>query len=93
MNPGSMRLGSLTLASLIILAAAYGLNRGLFLGSKIFIDGQWFIKHCHYLYFTGVETHPARGGDSRWDLVPPAPPGSVGDLGRADELHCPVFYR
>jgi hypothetical protein len=91
-----MRTRTLGLVSLIVFATAtYGLNHGVFVGSKTFVDSQWLIKQCRYLHFAGVETYPARGGDSLWDMDPPAPTGSVwvGDPDRADELRCPIFYR
>jgi hypothetical protein len=50
------------LAVLIFLLAGYGLNRGILVGSRIektqLSDDYpvpFYKKHCHYLFFTGVQ--------------------------------------
>jgi hypothetical protein len=53
-------LGWLVLGLVVIVVAAYLLNRGLYIGSTIDVsmrqgEGKFlYAKNCRYLYFTGV---------------------------------------
>jgi len=58
-SPRQALLGS---AVVLVLSAAYGLNRGILVGSKIetarLSDAYpvpFYKKHCRYLFFTGIE--------------------------------------
>lgn len=49
-------------ASLVVGAAAYGLNRGVFLGSSTWREGGMIHRSCRYLFVTGVSDLAAHGG-------------------------------
>lgn len=43
----------LTLA-LIVTAAGYALNRGLYVGSEVVREGRFYELQCHYLFPSGI---------------------------------------
>ncbi len=78
----------LILPALILLAGAiYGLDRGIYIGTKSFVKEGFLVKRCRYLFVTGISEVPARG----------APPiGNLPALGmqladHPDQLYCRVF--
>lgn len=78
----------LIVPALIVLAGAiYSLDRGIYIGTKSFVNEGLLIKRCRYLFITGISEVPARG----------APPiGNLPKLGvqladQPDQLYCRVF--
>jgi hypothetical protein len=85
-----MRRTGLIRALLIALGAAvYGLDRGIYVGSSSFVVGEWIVKHCRYLFFTGISTKPARV--LTLDFLTSPPGGSPPE--QADAAYCPVLYK
>jgi hypothetical protein len=73
--------------AVVVVAAAYCVDRGLYVGSRSFVNEGMLIKRCQYLFITGITEQPAHG----------APPiGNLPKLGmqladQPDQLYCRVF--
>ena len=78
----------LIVPALIVLAGViYGLDRGIYIGTKSFTNEGMLIKRCQYLFVTGISELPAHGGP---------PIGNLPKLGmqlasQPDRLYCRIF--
>jgi hypothetical protein len=79
-----VKLGLAFLAGLAAFAAAYALDRGVYVGSSIYRstyiqDRLWYDKSCQYFSLSGVDSRQSGGGPT---------PQSADDNG-----FCPLFRR
>jgi hypothetical protein len=47
---------------LFVVLGIYSLNRGIYIGSASYINGNLLRKNCKYLFVTGISRQPAHGG-------------------------------
>jgi hypothetical protein len=75
-------------ACLLVTAfAAYGVDRGIYVGSTDYLlEEVWIIKECRYLFVTGVSEIPARGG-----IFEGTPLRGQRKANETDRLYCRLF--
>jgi hypothetical protein len=81
-----MKLGWAFFALAVIVAAAYALNRGIYIGSSTdpftMSNGVFYAKHCRYLFPSGVVLTSAGGSVGRTEAE-----------AERDQWFCPLFQR
>jgi hypothetical protein len=70
-EPQSMNKGLLLIAAVLLaVSAAYGLNRGIFVGSERLLygpeHGNIMKTECHYLFITGISKFDAGFGENSY---------------------------
>ena len=79
----------------VIAPAIYGLDRGIYVGSVSYYlepdkprsPGEVIIKHCRYLFITGISEIPAHGGV--FDQAPAL--RGMQSENNANQLYCRFF--
>ena len=92
MKTKTVSVAGVTLA--VLLVFTYGLNRGIYVGKRSYIDGETLRdgshlirETCRYLFITGVSELPAKGNAlEQYPMF-----RGVRFSNQADNLYCRVF--
>ena len=85
-----MKRYSILVLPILVALAAYGLDRGIYIGSASHVSEGFLRKSCRYLFVAGISEKPARGGIA--DQIPAGGFGPGFQLAnQPDGLYCRLF--